>query len=503
MTRSWLVVALCCGVAHSATIRGVVLDNFSGRPLARALVELRPVEGTGGEPLSARANRLGQFTFSPIGGGMYLLSASRTGFAPFQYGQKDFKAAGKPVSIDENGALFLDIRLRRYGAISGTALDENDIGIPDQQVVAYGATRPLAVAGRATTDERGIYRIHGLEPGTYIVRTTAKDLEDGSGILPTFSKETMLVDQAIAVDVDLDQQVDDANIRPVPGKLFHVRGKVATFPPVQATVILISDAGRMRTGTAGDGSFSFEWVAPGFYELTAEGNDLLRRGGALASYQQLSVDNDMEGVQLQLHPLPEAEFRIHDGNGNPIETAKVTIMARRKSLDGPGPVEKLKLDKGVAALAPGIWEMTVIPPPAYYTGAFSGSRPRESERGRADGWNEVELASLRNIIEVTLSSHPASVHGLVTGSGRDPVPGAPVYLEAFDQDSHKRLADLRTTRTDVRGQYRFNGLAPGVYRILSTFEYDKPDSQTIEAAGSIITLSEATDVAQDLDLYVR
>jgi hypothetical protein len=57
-------------------------------------------------------------------------------------------------------------------------------------------------------------------------------------------------------------------------------------------------------------------------------------------------------------------------------------------------------------------------------------------------------------------------------------------------------------RTDVRGQYRFNGLAPGLYRILSTFEYEKPEPDEMEASGArALTLSESTDTAQDLDLY--
>src|ERR1022692_4524586 len=119
-----LFAALCCSAAHAAVIRGVVLDRSTGRPLARSLVTLRPVEGVGGKPQSVRADRTGQFAFS-VSAGMYLLRASRDGFAPFQYGQKEWKSAGKPMSVEQDGSLYLDIRLRRYAAISGTVLDEN------------------------------------------------------------------------------------------------------------------------------------------------------------------------------------------------------------------------------------------------------------------------------------------------------------------------------------------------------------------------------------------
>jgi hypothetical protein len=494
-----LVAVLCCSAAHAAQIGGVVLDAATGRPLARSLVTLRPVDGTDGKALSTRANREGQFRFPPQNAGMYLVAASRDGFAPFQYGQKDSKSAGKPMAVEQEGTLFLDIRLHRYGAISGAILDENEIGIPDQKVIAYPARQPLEIAASAITDDRGIYRIHGLDPGVYFVRSAAKKLEDDSGLLPTFHKETNAVDQAITVEVDLDQQMDDVNIRPLPGKLFRVTGKIASFPPVPTIVTLISDVGRVRT-QAGL-SFAFDQVAPGSYELIAEGEDPGGRG-TLAHYREMSVDSDVE-LQVQLTRSRETEFRMEDEKGNRLDLATARLMARRKTLDSGGRAEVLKLVNGRAELAPGRWEMSLIPPSSYYVSAFSGPGLRDSEHGRADGWNEIVLRDFSPVF-IKLSSHPAAIHGRVTGSGQDAALGAPVYLEAFDQASGKRLIDLRTVRTDLRGQYRFRSLAPGVYRILSTFEFDKPDSQTMEASGArSLTLSEGDDIAQDLELYVR
>jgi carboxypeptidase family protein len=494
--RRLLLAALCCCGAHAAVIRGVVLDRSTGRPLARSLVTLRPVEGVGGTPQSARANRGGQFTFT-VSAGMYLLRATRDGFAPFQYGQNDWKSAGKPMSMEQDGSLYLDIRLRRYAAISGTVLDENEIGIPDQKVIAYPARRPLQVAASAITDDRGIYRIHGLEPGTYYVRAAARQLEDGSGLLPTFHKETMVVEESMTVDVDLDQQADDIDIHPLPGKLFRVRGKVIAQPPGPVTVSLISDVGRVQTTTSG--TFVFEQVAPGNYQLIAEADDPYSRG-KLGAFQEIALENDKE-VQVPLNSWRETEFRMQDEKGNRLDPGTAKITARRKDPDGGGHPEVLKLENGRAALGPGRWEMSVVPPAGYYPVEITGAGLPDSQSGRADGWNEVVLRGF-DAITIKLSSRPASIHGMVSGTGHDPAPGAPVYLEAFDKDTGKRLAELRTTRSDLRGQYHFNGLAPGLYRILGTFEYEKPDSDAMEAAGArALTLSEATDAAQDLDLY--
>ena len=495
-----LLAAICCGCAHAAVIGGVVLDGSTGRPLARSLVTLKPVAGAAAKTLSVRANRGGEFTFSGVDGGFYLVSASRNGFAPFQYGQRDWKAAGKPMAVEPGGKLFLDIRLHRYGAISGTVLDENETGIPDQRVVAYRAKTPLEVAGGGLTDERGMYRIHGLEPDTYYVRTVAKELEDGSGLLPTFHKEVSALEQALTVEVNLDQEVEGIDVRPLPGKLVHVSGEVANVPPVAATVTLISDVGRVETRTSK--AFRFDGVAPGQYELIAEGDDPYGHG-RLGSYREMFVDKDLDDVRVQLTSLPETEFRLVDGNGNHIDAAKAKILARRKNLDGPSPTQDLTLVKDRATLGPGRWEIALIPPAGYYAAAFSGPGFADSERGRADGWNVV-LLRYGQPVQIKLSSRPASIHGRVTGSGQDPVPGAPVYLEAFDQDARQRLTELRTTRSDIRGQYHFNGLAPGVYRILSSFEFEKPDSQAMEAAGArTVALSEGAENAQDLELYVR
>jgi hypothetical protein len=185
-----------------------------------------------------------------------------------------------------------------------------------------------------------------------------------------------------------------------------------------------------------------------------------------------------------------------------VDPAAAKITARRKDLDGGARAELLKLDNGRAALGPGRWEMSVVPPAGYYAVQLSGGTGiPDAQSGRADGWNEVLLRGF-DAITIRISSRSASIHGVVSGGGHNPEPGAPVYLEAFDKDAGKRLGELHVTRTGLHGQYRFNGLAPGLYRILGTFEYDKPESGAMEAAGAReLTVAEGADAAQDLDLY--
>src|SRR5207248_2477081 len=144
--------------------------------------------------------------------------------------------------------------------------------------------------------------------------------------------------------------------------------------------------------------------------------------------------------------------------------------------------------------------------PKYYVEGFIAPGAESVERGRADGWNEVLLiASPPNLTPVSfrLSASPGALHGTVTTAGHDPVPGAPVYLDAYDVDLRKRLIDVREARTDIHGQYQFSGLAPGNYRILSTFEFQAPDPATMESAGPrMVKIEEGRDTPLDLDLYV-
>src|ERR1700744_3416601 len=95
--RRWLLLALTAGTLHgSAVIRGIVLENDSGHPLARATVMLETVGGAG-LPKYARCNAYGSIVFEGVTAGVYLVSATRLAFAPVQYGQKRWHSAGMPI----------------------------------------------------------------------------------------------------------------------------------------------------------------------------------------------------------------------------------------------------------------------------------------------------------------------------------------------------------------------------------------------------------------------
>lgn len=159
MLRLLLLVLTAAGL-HAGVIRGTVVENQTGKPLSRATVVLQPIDGTRGNPLSVRTTTYGGFEFASLADGAYVVKASRRGFLPTEYGQRQWNSAGLPVVLKDNASTFLTIRLPRFGAITGTIVDENDVGVPQFEVLAYRRTEPPQLVTRARsawTRKRGMW----------------------------------------------------------------------------------------------------------------------------------------------------------------------------------------------------------------------------------------------------------------------------------------------------------------------------------------------------------
>ena len=490
------LVCWCAGAAlQAAVVRGIVVDNFTGRPLARALVTLRSIEGYAAVNLAARADRTGVFAFPPVGAGAYLLTASRPGFATLRYGQKVWNAPAPPIFLQAEDTSFLQLRLQRLGAITGAVWDENEIGFPEQDVAVYRAAHPPRLVARTKTDDRGVFRFGMLTPGRYLVRSLAKSLDDETGLLPTFHKEAAAVDDAVPIPVGLEEQAAEINVRPLFGKLVTLSGTV--IPPPQV-LTLASDMGDVGGGTDGGGHFSFQNLAPGNYELLASTSNGRNQYGA---YQKITLERDLE-VRVNLYTAPTVLLGLEERDGHKIDARTVHVVARRLTSAGTGPPLGLRDEMQIL---PGRWEIAVQPAAEYYPVSITVEGADLKSGGRADGWHEFTALPGRYLrTRVVVSTRPAGVRGKVTGPGHDPMIGAPVYLEAIHAETRRRLLDPIGTRTDARGEYRFQGLAPGAYRLLATYDLEDPDEQTMEAAHARqVDVKEGAGETLDLDLYIK
>jgi hypothetical protein len=492
--RIWLL-PLLAGIAHAASIRGTVVENLSGRPVSRANVLLEPVAGSGGTRATVHTDTAGVFVFQ-VPPGVYILQATRTPFLPSFYGQKRWNSAGMPLTVTENETAYANIRMMRYAAIAGRLVDENDVGQPEFRVAAYRNTRPLQLVADATADERGVFRIYGLLPGNYLVRSLGQSLA-GIGYVPTFAHETEEIEAGRTVDVQAEEEARAIDVRPIPGQLFSLIVTAEPLDPGDApvTITFVSEMSRQVVQAQ---SHTFAGLTRGDYEVFAEAPS--RAGGVKQSaYQRLSLTKD-SAVALPLTRIQPVYFQFEGLPMAAESDGTVRVLGRRKDLAGFHDPQVVKLQDHRANLTAGPWELALAPIDGYYVAGFAGPGPIPRNQ-RADGWNEVMINN-GGSVRFSLSGNPGGVHGTVMDAG-NPAVGAPVFLEAMDLEPARRVTDTYVTITDVQGKYGFTGLAPGRYRVLSSFEYQMPDSNTMALAGAKeVHVDVRTDLPLDLDLYV-
>jgi hypothetical protein len=477
--------------AHAAVVEGVVLDEESGNPLARTVVTLIPLPGTPAGIVSIRAGDRGTFTILSVRPGWYVLRTARKGFATAEAGQLRPGRPGMPFEVTaDTQSNFLQIRMRRLGAVTGSVLDENSVGIPEWPVNVYTSHKPIQRLAQVKTDDRGLYRIGELEAGSYIVRSSEGILEDGTSLLPTYYKYGIAVENSEPSRVRLGEMVPDIVIRPVKGKLLELGG-ILNGPgdrPVQLT--MITDTGRKMVASLGTGStsttFRVSAVAPGPVEFLAEGSEC---GG----YIRVLAERDTSGLRIGCGPVraPFVTFSVDKSRSR----LRFPILVRRVDLDGTGPERTFK-DRDT--LVPGHWEVMAQPTADYYVTSIRSSFGQEPV-SRDDGWFGLDFGTYSDI-NVQLSSHPASISGAISTGGK-PVSGAMVYLELYNPDLIEPRVQLLNARADDQGSYKFAGLAPGRYRILSSFDFDTEDRFAMERA-AILTLREGDLASQALEIIL-
>jgi hypothetical protein len=481
-----LLAASVC--VRAGTIQGVVLEQASGRPLARTVVRLDsiPQSGGGSQGLTTRAALSGHFVFPAIAPGVYLLTAVREGYFPGAYGQRLPTGRGTPIYVSDESNFFAEIRLRRKGAITGRVLDENGVARAGVSVLAYRARLPLRSAGTGLSDDRGVYRIHGLEPGKYWVRSAAHTLDDGSSWLPTFGPQSREVRDARIHLVTVDADTTDADISPEPGALFHLSGIVSCDVTGPVVVTLSSETGRHQANSACPvGGYQFDGLAPGAYEVFATLPD-----GSASGFIELFLDRDYGSgtVQVTKSPVVDIEVRRAD--------IAVALTGRRQDLSESETPHDIARPR--ATLAPGHWEMRARAPAGQYVESIENLRSgprRPGKAERAADWFEVFVESRApSRIRITVSDQAGQISGRVMTDSKA-VPGAPIFLWPVAESARRSLGGALQTLSDIEGRFRFASLPPGEYRMLASFDVNEIDEEVVETTRAVGVHVEASQAA--------
>ncbi|MCC6538669.1 MAG: hypothetical protein IT162_14030 [Bryobacterales bacterium] len=500
MRRIFLILA-CALALPAGVIQGVALEWASGKPLSRTIVHLKPVPGSGGgvRPMQARSGRSGQFQFGSVPDGLYLLETQREGFLPAAYGQRRPTGYGMPIAVSRDTSIFAELRLHRMGAITGTVLDENGVGIPRVEVVAYRARLPLRIVSRGTTDDRGVYRISGLELGKHWVRTASHVLDDGAGLLPMFGPESREPRDATAHEVRFDNDTTDANIRPEPGTLSTLSGRIVCDRQSPVVVTLSSETIRKTTEAACGGTFSFNALAPAVYEIFLTYSD-----GSGSGFSELSISQNTQ-TSLQVITTQPVLFDVRDHLSRAPLRTPIALAGRRDELSGAEPFREITFPR--ALLAAGHWELTAAVGPSQYVASI------QTDRGDARRpWRAVRSATGfpfylepwrgGDRIHVNVSERAAQVGGVVTTDGKK-APGIPVFLWPVKEETRRMVGGAKETLTDINGRYHFAGLPPGEYRVLATMDVREMSAEVgEESQAKSVNLSEGQSLEQGLSVWI-
>jgi protocatechuate 3,4-dioxygenase beta subunit len=167
----------------TGVIAGTVLTEGSGTAVRRARVTLTAPELRGSR--TATTGDQGAFSFTALPAGRYSLSASKPGYVNISYGARRAGRPGTPIQLLDGQKMEKAVLSLPKGAVvTGVVMDEHGEPSPGTQVRVMRAVmrtgeRTYEQAGQDQTDDRGIYRIYGLQPGDYIVNAMPRNANLG------------------------------------------------------------------------------------------------------------------------------------------------------------------------------------------------------------------------------------------------------------------------------------------------------------------------------------
>jgi hypothetical protein len=464
-----------------------------------------------------------------------------------------------------------DVKLMKGGAISGTVrgpggepaaairmqLYQYDLmqsGERTLQLRTFSNSRN----GSLVTDDRGAYRIYGLEAGDYYLAaqpaTTLTGDATSSALLdwaqrllatpgaaataPPRSRAQALASEffpgttdptagdAIHVGVGQEQSGIDMNLTYVPTAT--VSGTVTTpsgDPPLPAQLSLLQPerpfgfsgaTGFIRPAT--DGSFSTSGVLPGEYKLAARG--AVRGSGSGA------VDPTFGTASMPLWALLDVSVSGQDISGLDVKLVPGTVVSGTLMFDAATEKPPADLSKVTVALTPmqtgrvmsmapgaaranadGTFAVTGVGPGLYRLTANlapAGVPPnvwsaRSSIVRGADSLDDPFEVRDQDIAgtTITFTDHPAQISGVILDAGGRPAQEYFIVAYAADRSFWMpQSRRVRSVRPGTTGRFTLSGLPPGDYYICALTDVENNRLSTPEFLEPLIQASLKISLAE-------
>ena len=270
---------------QDAIVSGVVVVESTDDVVAEASLILNETTGRI-TSRSSTADAAGRFQFPAVPPGRYYLSASKAPFVATDYGATRPEHMGTPIVVAAGQPLAnLRLSMFRGAVVSGSVWSPDGRPVPRANVYAIrhrtlpGGVRVPTILAQGTTDDRGQYRIFGLPPGDYLLRT-------GPGMRPatpgpprvltaTYFPGTDQIARAAFVRLETGEERLGADIRLSAVTTAILKGVVrapsgvdVTFRSLRVSAVPAGDPSAAAwTAATFDGEFVFEELPLGRYRI--------------------------------------------------------------------------------------------------------------------------------------------------------------------------------------------------------------------------------------------
>jgi hypothetical protein len=447
-------VAIATGQAPPGTsVLGHVYAGENGVPSIRATVSLQDESfGLHKRVGQIKTDENGGFRFDKLAGGVYTLYVEQSGFLT-EY-----------VTHVEPGRA-VTVRLRRSAIISGRVLGADGKGISKATVeiaalsYTYGAVS-LPSKGLAYSDDHGNWRIPGLAPGSYYLRTSSNGYDtvlypDASGL-----------DGASRIELREGSEMLGIELRLRRAPRFSLEGQLIdseTEAPAQAESLRAYSAdpiaGTFVDGTVRSGEFRLEGLKSGRYFLNflwvGATNNVVR--SAVFPVEVGSVDQ--QGLVLRAARtrvagrLDAADHILPCCLSVYLEPTAATIRAR---IGGSG--------GGSDVASDGSFDIAGVEAGEYRLRVHAGKPARFFVREPVlivDGHAPVTGANLK------LDFSAGTVAGRALDQAGVPISGAVVVLQSVEPEKLSNDLYRRVYGASPTGSYSITDVVPGDYLLFA------------------------------------
>ncbi|MEP6911803.1 MAG: carboxypeptidase-like regulatory domain-containing protein [bacterium] len=291
----------------------VVTEN--GQPMENVAVTVR-AWNVPAQQGTATSDGQGRFQVSGLEPALYLVSASSHAYISLPResgGQPSYYRIGDSVTLT----------LIKGGVITGTVTSASGeplvmTGVTATMIRDLGGQKSAVLQSERTTDDRGVYRLYGLPPGTYVISTGGRSAFNSYGNaydtdVPTYAPSSTR-DSAVEINVRAGEERASVDIRyrPEPGHVVSgtVDGPSAPTGIYSGAAVFLTQvsngtrfSGLRASQAPGSRGFLFNGVGDGDYELAAL-SGLDANGIAVSEPRRISVKGaDVTGLQLITKPL--------------------------------------------------------------------------------------------------------------------------------------------------------------------------------------------------------